>query len=70
MPDQTALQELVALLREKGYALDMSIYGGPHLDTYLGGVRLTGMAEDSDPETFVAQAVDVWRDEEPNPARR
>lgn len=36
------LLEMVRIAQEKGYAIDMEIFGGAHLDEFAGGCRLTG----------------------------
>ena len=46
--EASPLHELVTLAREKGYAIDFAMYGGAHLDEYVGGARITGADDPMD----------------------
>jgi hypothetical protein len=67
-PTRTPLHELVDLCRERGFALDISLYGpdeGQHPDSddtksrYIGGDRLTG--HKGDPMDVISAAVRALR---------
>jgi hypothetical protein len=53
----TPLHQLVNLARQQGLAIDLSIYGGEHLDAYQGGARITGNAHD-DPMDYIRDGVE------------
>jgi hypothetical protein len=63
--DDTLL-EMIALAKEKGYAIDISIYGGEHLDVFHGGLRITGL---DDPMSGLRAGVKDMQRREPNRKR-
>lgn len=44
--EDSLLIELVELARSKGYAIDLSIIGGAHLDHHITGTRITAPSLD------------------------